>query len=79
MCRKISLTCPHCSHTVTVFHPLCPACRRPYVRESSALARFPRDANPAGVCSQMALAWVFLMVVVAGTSLGMAAWAGAIV
>ena len=77
MYRKISLPCPHCGHTITVFHPLCPACGGSYFRDYAETVRLMRNPDPMGVSSRMALTWVYLMVIVAGTTAGMAAWAGA--
>jgi hypothetical protein len=59
-------TCPRCGHEDEEFHPVCPACGRPYFRDYIDTQFHPRDPDPPGIYSGTFRTQVFLVLVLPG-------------
>lgn len=59
-------TCPKCGHTSPEFHPVCPECKRPFVRDYIDTRVHPRDPDPTGVCTSRFWIWVMLIMTLGG-------------
>ncbi|MBP1929954.1 putative amidophosphoribosyltransferase [Methanolinea mesophila] len=55
--------CPHCGNKSPAFHPLCPECGRPFMRDYVDVRVHPRDPDPTGVVTSRFWARVFVVIV----------------
>jgi DNA-directed RNA polymerase subunit RPC12/RpoP len=59
-------TCPKCGYRDSVFHPICPECGRPFMRDYLDTQVHPRDPDLTGVCTSKFWIWVFLLSTLGG-------------
>jgi hypothetical protein len=57
---------PKCGYRDAVFHPICPECGRPFMRDYLDTQVHPRDPDLTGVCTSKFWIWVFLLSTLAG-------------
>jgi hypothetical protein len=58
--------CPKCGFRDSVFHPICPECGRPFMRDYLDTQVHPRDPDLTGVCTSKFWIWVFLLSTLGG-------------
>ena len=58
--------CPKCGYRDSVFHPICPECGRPFMRDYLDTQVHPRDPDLTGVCTSKFWIWVFLLSTLGG-------------
>jgi hypothetical protein len=74
--RKGPFTCPKCRYTDTVFHTVCPACGRPFMRDFTDTQIHPRDPDLMGIVTVKFWALILLVLTVGGIILGLLALSG---
>lgn len=58
--------CPKCGYRDTVFHPICPECGRPFMRDYIDTQFHPRDPDLTGVCTSKFWIWILLLSTLGG-------------
>ena len=66
---KTYFPCPGCGYKDREFHPVCPGCGRPFVRDFIDTQVHPRDPDPTGIYSGTFWARVFLVCTLLGLAL----------
>jgi len=69
--REGRFSCPHCGYTDTAFHPVCPGCGRPFMRDYIDTQMHPRDPNPQGVYRGRTWARIFLALLALSVAFGL--------
>jgi hypothetical protein len=64
-------TCPKCGYRGAVFHPICPECGRPFMRDYPDTQVHPRDPDLTGVCSSKFWIWIFLLSTLGGITISL--------